>query len=332
MIKFGGNIVIRCDANEINGFGHLSRCINTALGIRAKQNDCRIRFYGDYTDKAVSLIEKHGFEHILYNSHNHESSENLIKFIDNSSHFILDTYLITQNYIDGLCNRNFRFIIFDDFFKFDLTRVNLVINYSIGADNHNYGAAHQALGLKYYPVKPALKIIRETNIKAATREYRSILVMIGSYDKYGIGSHIAEIIDSLVSGKTITYINAKNCTYFPKNNDLISHAFYENIENIYAKTDIAITGGGLSKFECAYCCIPVGVVAQNEGEFEETMTLDRNNLCRTVGRSYNFDDEAFTASFKNLLNPDTGRLLHSSSAKSFDSQSLENLADKIINA
>ena len=53
--------LIRCDANKNNGFGHFSRCLNLARGIKHKLPKAKIVFLGDYDNIPTQLIEKYKF-------------------------------------------------------------------------------------------------------------------------------------------------------------------------------------------------------------------------------------------------------------------------------
>lgn len=322
------SILIRCDANELNGYGHLSRCINMARGIKEKNINHNVTFIGDYSPDAISLIEKRNFGYTIFREHVASSALNLMPTIKNYECFILDSYDITQNYIDQLSNQAFKFcLIADDSTTLNLASVDLVVNYAINGQDFDYKSKGQALGLKYFPVKPEFKAVREKNILKKDKEINHILLMIGGHDKYSVGVNILKIIDGLVMDKTITYISS--ATSFDalsiKNNRLKFLPFCENIEDIYADVDFTITGGGLSKYESNYCNIMNASVPQNINEYNDSTYFEAKGLTTIIGIAYNYSEATVSSNMAKLLNsspcppPDL-----------FYTDSLDNLIDKIL--
>ena len=96
------SILIRCDANEANGYGHLSRCLNIARGIKENNQDYQVTFVGDYSPKAVFLMKKYYFNFLDFSEHNPESAKSLISIVKDIDYFILDSYKISQQYLNEL--------------------------------------------------------------------------------------------------------------------------------------------------------------------------------------------------------------------------------------
>ena len=93
------SFLIRCDANRNNGFGHFSRCLNLARGIKHKLPKAKIVFLGDYDNVPTQLIEKYNMvKKPLFDLINEE-----VNFARGFDYFILDSYYIDQNYIDQYC-------------------------------------------------------------------------------------------------------------------------------------------------------------------------------------------------------------------------------------
>ena len=117
--------LIRCDANKNNGFGHFSRCLNLARGIRHKLPKARIVFLGDYDNVPTQLIEKYNMvKKPLFDLINEE-----VNFARGFDYFILDNYFINQSYINLYCKEPIKFIKIDDFNDLNLEQVEVVVNF-----------------------------------------------------------------------------------------------------------------------------------------------------------------------------------------------------------
>lgn len=323
------SILIRCDANELNGYGHLSRCLNIARGIKEKHPDFNVTFIGNYSVKAVSLIDKYHFKSILFPSHNPENARELIPFLNGANILILDSYKITQNYIDNLSKGSFKFcLIADESTVLNCSKLDLVINYAINGTDFDYKSSRQALGLRYFPVKPELKKIRERNLIEKRINDDRILLMIGGHDIYSAGVKILKIIDELVSDKRITFISSSSLSgeYIAKRNELSILPFVEKIEDIYLDTDLSITGGGLSKYESGYCCIRNACVPQNINEFNDSLHFETKRLTKIIGIAYDFNEQIVVANLANLF-----ASKNEPGVDLFHTDSLNNLVDIILN-
>ncbi|HSY75605.1 MAG TPA: hypothetical protein VK890_02040 [Bacteroidia bacterium] len=325
-------VLIRCDVNDANGYGHFTRCLYMARGIKENQHDIDIQFCGDYTKPALELLANYNISVIPFTKHNAADSGNLSSYTASVDYVILDTYLLTQAYIDGLCGHSYRFVVIDDYGRLDLTKVDLAVNFGINASDFTYTAKQQALGIKYFPFKPELKKIREKNLYSHHGDIRNILVMIGGYDKFSVGKEVVKCIDTIISGTTISLLGNTQAPEKDsvKNNELKIIPFCNNIETVYSTTDIAITGGGVSKYESIYCCIPNGSVSQNTEEYADSLYFDRLKLNKIIGTSYNFNHEKVTATIKELFTLPCRKQLIDNCKKAFDTDSLANLVNEIL--
>lgn len=323
------SIMIRCDANNLNGYGHLSRCLNIARGIREDHKKCDINFIGDYSLNAISLIEKYNFSHTIFKLHNIYSALNLLPLLIDCNYFILDSYNITQNYVDELGNSTFKFcVIADDSSTFNFSGVDLVINYAINGQEFDYQSRKQVLGLKYFPFKPEFKEIRKNNLIKRSREINHILLMIGGHDVYSVGDSILKTIDNLVSGKKITYISSSSSSerYVSKKNEVIISPFCENIETIYSEVDISVTGGGLSKYESCYCCIINASIPQNNNEYKDCLYFESSGLTNIIGTAYDFNLATVNSNISNFIFSK-----REAPSTLFYTESLNNLVNEILN-
>jgi len=326
-------ILFRCDANVENGYGHFSRCLNIARGIIFFKHDIELVFVGDYSSKAQSHLLKYEITFIDFTQHTQDNSNNLKVFTNGVDVIILDSYKITQQYIDALCQKLYRIVVIDDFYKFDLSKVDLVINFCIDAIKHDYLSKDQALGVDYFPYKPELKTVREAKIaNAVSAEVKRILVCIGGYDIHNVGDKIVYHLDTMFTNRDIIYLSSHKNSPSIKllNNNLNVLPFSDALEDIYCDIDISITGGGLTKYESAYCCIPNGNIPQTVDELSDSIFFENENLSFRLSEAFNFDLIQFNKSLRNLLSFDVRNRLVKSDCDKFNTNSLLNVVNKIL--
>ena len=321
------SVLIRCDANESNGYGHLSRCLNIARGIRNKYRNFNIAFIGDFSSKAISCIDKYQFTHTSFSEHEPENANPLSK-IGSCDYLLLDRYRVSQHYVNALTGQAFKFsLVADGSTSIDISKADLVINYAINGTDFDYKASKQALGLKYFPVKPELKGIREANLLKGSGNSDKILVMIGGHDVYGVGSRILDSMDKAISNKEITFISSASWPdkYMLKRNELIVRPFVEKMEEVYQNTDFSVTGGGLSKYESCFCRIKNACIPQNMNEYEDSLFFEAKGLTKMIGIAYEFDQANVDQNISGIFN---GSQLQGSDI--FHTDSLENLVEILL--
>ena len=74
-----------------------------------------------------------------------------------------------------------------------------------------------------------------------------------------------------------------------------------DISDQFLWADVAITGGGLIKYESAYMAVPVAAIAQNEGQDRETRVFSRAGLAHDLGLADAVTDADLTASLDRFL-------------------------------
>jgi len=107
-----------------------------------------------------------------------------------------------------------------------------------------------------------------------------VLIAIGGHDRLSVGPKIAEtfLLDSKYTVTLIGHYSSvksdKNLLHITRSNDMAS---------LYDKADLVVSGGGLIKYESAYCGIPNIVLAQTPEQFAETLEFEAAKLCHIAG-------------------------------------------------
>lgn len=326
----GNKIVFRCDANKENGYGHFSRCLNIARAIKAEGISSAIIFFGDFETPATALLKKYSIEIVSYNLYADESLVEMLGFIEDASVVVLDSYKINQDYINKLSGRNFQLVIIDDFNKYDLSKTNLVLNFCIGANKLTYNAPEQLLGIEYLPFKPELEAVRMTKVSENTTGYKNILVIIGGVDIYSIAEKLVQDIDKTVSGKNIVLLSntVKQIEGITSNSFSIK-PFSDKMEDLYSWADVTVTGGGLVKYESAFCCIPNANLPQSEGELKDSVELEAAGLTYTICNAYEYNSDLVQKKLRMFFTNDVLSKTKNGCRNKFTTSSLKNIALKI---
>jgi spore coat polysaccharide biosynthesis predicted glycosyltransferase SpsG len=130
------------------------RCLYIAVALNTANTQNLIIFNGKFNALAQKKLKKHNFQTI--------NSKNLDGFSDAT--LILDDYCITQDDISFIRTKVKKFIKIDDFNQFDLSSLDLIINFRNGAESEEYSNKNTCLGLNYFPFKKPLIDIRKNNL------------------------------------------------------------------------------------------------------------------------------------------------------------------------
>ena len=142
------NIVIRADANEHIGQGHVMRCLSLADSLNEAGHVC---VFACADKVGVSIVEKRGYECKFLNSDHSmmmwdvESTKALVRKTE-AELIIIDSYHVSNEYFNafkGLC----KVVYFDDVYSFAYD-VDCLINYNVYASKDKYDALYAKDGVK----------------------------------------------------------------------------------------------------------------------------------------------------------------------------------------
>ena len=327
------NILFRCDVDEKNGFGHFSRCLNISRAIQTIHPEISISFLGQYNDFAVDLLEKYQLLQTDSQSSFIGSIEFQLETAKQYDCLVLDSYFVDQDYIDKFVNQSFKFVKIDDFNELNLEELDLVINFCISAHENSYKGKEICLGVSFFPVRNELKIIRLKNELVLKEEISNVLVFIGGNDRFNLGTEVVRVLDQIFSNLHINLITTQISE--TKNiKSLNNHISYSpmtiEIEEQLKEADVVITGGGLFKYECAYCCLPNASLSQTIEQYNETKSFAAEGVTYNLGMAKDFDDLKLAKMLREFCSLQTRQKIHKNTKKKFITNSNENLVYPII--
>ena len=298
MLQHKKNILFRCDQNSKSGFGHFSRCLNFARLLR-NQSNFNPFFIGNYNDFSLSLLEKYNIDYKQIDSNDFTFFE--ASFFSKFRYIVIDSYLYTQKFINRIVALPIFTIFIDDECLLNFTDADLVINFRIGQENLQYKSKHKALGANYFICKPEFLEIRKNNI--SKENIKSVLLFFGGL---GLGGkHVNTIIKSIheVNEDIKIYYLSDDYSYLSqKNKDkIIEIKPTFEIEKALNLVDCVINGGGLIKYECAFCKIPSASISTTKLQYEDTQILKAKNLIFDLGFVDEISEEILSENVKKFI-------------------------------
>ncbi len=270
-------LAIVCNGNARTGYGHFYRCLHIARSLK-RQFGIALSWIGDLDDTLVSLLQCNE-EQYLYAVDIDKACE--IATQSAASAVVCDSYAISSLHIEQLSSRH-PVCAIDDFCNIDFQKATCVLNFTVSADSYQYHAKQVLAGPGYFLCDSRLDKVRAQNISRLSATVNSmpdnirILIAIGGHDRKNIGvtlaSHLAQAdgrfhITLLGPYEAIDY---QNILLIPRT---------QNMASLYSKADLVISGGGLIKYESAYCGIPNMVFAQTLEQYEESKAFASRELC-----------------------------------------------------
>lgn len=265
-------IVIRADANEFIGTGHVMRCLSIADAFAVRNREVRFATSDHSADR---MIHQRGYDTIcLKRKWDALDGENLDGLLElyKPELLIVDSYFVTGNYFNRLKGKVCTAYIDD--LNSDSWDVDYLINYNISADTAAYFRYRDTqtkllIGPQYAPLRKEFRGMEKHRIKIV----KDILVSAGGADPEMITERIMS--EACHRWKNITFhfvIGALNPrierikTLSERNENAVLHINERNMAELMRVCDIAISAAGSTLYELCACGLPavIYVLADNQ--------------------------------------------------------------------
>ena len=286
------------------------------------QPGVRLRFLGQFNAYARTTLATHGME---IGDMDHQWST-----IDSVQGLLVDSYALSQTELDQFADQPFPLILIDDFMQWSVQRAGLVISFLCGAERRNYNARGLALGTRYFPAKPEFMPIRERNLTRERSTPRRLLVCLGGSDHHGVLPQLLQVLDGHFEDVDMTCLTNAPPVFRAKRNHLAFRPISNNIEAELAAADMVISGGGLLKYESAFCAIPNACLHQTDAQATESRQVIAQQLCVDLGLAEQPNTTMIQAGLTQLVDPDWNQAFISASNLAFDGDSLTRLSRAIL--
>lgn len=315
-------LVFNCNQNQEHGLGHFFRCLNLARHLR-KLNKFKISFIGHFSSFSTSVLINESFSFTDL-----QNQKYLLSSLEKFDYVVIDRYDINQLFLDELTRlKKTKSIFIDDFNQLDFSNQNLVINFRIGIENFKYKSKLKAIGENFFIFKPELLQVRE-NYKFREK-VKNVLFFGSATNKCNDTFNDLPVFmlnnfhDIEVTHITNKPLSSENVRYHPKK-------FQFSIEKYLKKADVIFNGGGLIKYEAAFCGIPSATLSTTNEQHDDTLNLEVKEVLYNLGNQKIIDKEEVQKRVVEFVKDvSLRRRLHNKGIELFTLKSINNLIEKI---
>ena len=299
-------ILIRADANEIIGTGHVMRCLSIANAFVRAGHEVQ---FVTADHRGDGLIQSRGFESICLDSEwTQMEREGMDKVVRNyrPDLLLVDSYYVTEPYLSSLSNCvNLAYI---DDLNASVWDLDFLINYNIFGPVMDYSGYKKTrtrliLGPIYAPLRDEFKKIAKHEID----DVKDVMISAGGADPEGITEKLIEsVCDELPEVSFHFIVGALNPrlekirTLANELRNVILHINEKNMSSLMKSSDVAISAAGSTLYELCACGTPTitYILADNQivaaEEFERQGIMISAGDCReNIGFVHSLTDQLY---------------------------------------
>ena len=310
-----GHLVIRADASEQIGAGHIMRCI--ALGQAWRDKGDEVAFVSHCESVALkNRIVEEGFGFIGVTTPHPDSSdvEHTLKVLADSGDetwLVLDGYHFDPAYQKRIRDAGYRLLVIDDMNHLPFYHADILLNQNIYASDLQYECDKdmiQLLGSKYILLRREFLESRQKQ-KKASENAKNVLLTVGGADPHNMTVKIIETLDALNKPELVVKV-----VVGPANLNLESikkKLCYVNFQyqvvygapdmpSLMDWADLAISAAGSTCWELAYFGVPALLfdVADNQRGLADG--LEAIGFSINLGWHSDINSETFADQFDRL--------------------------------
>lgn len=348
--------LIRADGSQHLGLGHVMRCLAFAQGLR-KTGVESLFITRNYEQRIVEIIHRHKFDtEPMPVKHGFTEDLRLTSELANQfSATLIITDLCTidtlsnlvgySEYLQGLKDTGRFLITIDDFNEIAFPS-DIVVNPNYGAEKMNYPPEGHSIK---FLLGPAYFIFRLEFIKAAgvNRETRNdahnILVTMGGSDLLDLTVKVAGALKRLIRLRRALNVQIVLGPGYPDSirrevNEIFSNFSgnlqllqgSDNMAGLMLWSDLAITGGGLTKYETAVTGTPSIIISQVPHQEELAKEFEKEGTALNLGFGTRVSEEEIAEAVANLLGNNALRAEMSRMGKKLvDGKGIEHIISEI---
>ena len=283
--------LFRCDGGADVGLGHVTRSLAIARTLREIAPAAQVTFLGRFDAIATELVRHHGFGVLSRPAPGFGAADALpvCEIARGFDGVLIDSYALDQAHVDALSGQAFRLAVLDDLHALDLRRVDLAACFRPGAEAAPYGARREALGLRYLPVAPELRLLRQHRLAAPSEKVRRVLVFLGGGDiDPALPAGLVRAVQ--LPGMEVSYVG-RDPSLVNGVAGVTAKAVSTDPAALLRDVDFLVCGGGLAKYEAAYVGIPSASLSQTPLQQEDTSRAAALGLTMDLGPSQEFRPE-----------------------------------------
>jgi len=295
------SILIKTNASETIGFGHLRRCITLANALCAFGDS--VGFVINDDQEAILLLKQEQFTYYIVTSQDDQNFVETKSVINKSKAVVLivDSYNIN---LEAFSRLSVPCVYMDDF-GLQSDYIDIILNPSIEGQPNGKGHTNYLYGPKYVLLRESFQ---HAEVKEINTTVRRVLITMGGGDKDNWTSKFLvwaneinpNIQFSVVIGPFFAKPVIKAIELVAKKlGNVMLHYSPKNIGLLMAEADMAISAGGQTLFEMAALGLPAIVVALVENQQLNVNLLNDKGVIASIGK---ITDVSLQESFVNHYN------------------------------
>lgn len=287
--------VLRLDAGEFYGLGHLSRCLSLA-----KKIDCTNFLFIIKTDnqKIVkdfmlkNFIKKHEILFLSRQTGCLEEIDIIIRNYEKDTVLIVDHYNANEDYQKQLFDHEIHWLQLDSHAKYRFY-ADYVMHGSPGATEELYeplkinNKLKLLLGPKYCIIKD--EVLKLGKGRQKRQELRKVIICFGGGDDRGVTLECLKVID-FDAFPHITFlvsINRYNKNYEQivdyQLNERIQIIDQDNLHQEMHQADLALIAPGMISYEAAYLGLPMLLITIADNQVINSKAWEKANCAINIG-------------------------------------------------
>ena len=285
-------ILIRADANEIIGTGHVMRCLSIARALADQGEDI---LFATADHSGDELIQNNGYKTICLDSPWNEMDKEISTILEvikmqKIKLMIVDSYYVTRQYFQTLSSST-RLAYIDDMNK-TAYAIDYLINYNIYAAHYNY-SCYEGTETKLL-LHPSFAPLREEFRRMSAHPIRThvhdVLVSAGGADPEHISEKILSCIcPELGNIKFHVLVGLLNPrireirTLAEKSKNVILHVNEQHMSELMTICDIAIAAAGTTLYELCATGLPTITYTLADNQIVATEQFEAQGIMLSAG-------------------------------------------------
>jgi UDP-2,4-diacetamido-2,4,6-trideoxy-beta-L-altropyranose hydrolase len=308
-------LVIRADASMEIGIGHIMRCL--ALAESWQDTGGEVFFVSSYDSPALEdRLKKDGIE-ILHISQEPGTVGDAVETARiaherGADWIVVDGYHFGAEYQKTITGTGLSLLFIDDYGHADHYYADIVLNQNIYADmsfyKNNEPYTRFLLGTKYVLLRREFLKYSDWH-RDIPEVARKILVTLGGSDPDNVTLKVIKAVRTVeLDGLEVVVVIGGANPHFDlihetvkdlSNFTLIKNA--EDMPELMAWADIAISGGGNTCLELMYMGLPTCVILMAKNQVQNVNSLDQKKIIINLGNSKSLNQEQVANNIFNLI-------------------------------
>ncbi len=310
------NFVFRADAGYKIGIGHFMRCFSLAQHVKEAGGNAVFAMVEDLPSLKLRL-KLAGIQNIPVSAKigSLDDARQTLQIAEslNASWIVLDGYHFCSQYQHAIKNSGIHLLLIDDLALNDYYYADIVLNQNLYADAKQYSKREPytslLLGSDYV-------VLRNEFLKwqGWRREYpkvaSNLLVTLGGSESQNLTHTIVRSIHQLKQDNLVTVLVAANNSQYRHLKAEIKRSKaefqirkeVENMSELMAWADVAVSGGGTTTWELAFMGLPMVVIAVAYNQRQVIEELDKVGAAVSLGWYKNLSQHKIACVISELLN------------------------------